>query len=93
MPIGGYLEWDLQTNLLKKKNKDQDKKIKKRFVLTYGVVLWGIPILVVNTLSANYLGNSELVIGIQLFIDSLLFFLKLPDHQFLLGINKFICGL
>lgn len=73
IPIGGYLEWDLQTNLLKIKNKAQDKKIKKRFILTYGIVLWGLPIFIVNTLSANYLGNSNLVLVIQLFIDAILF--------------------
>jgi hypothetical protein len=73
MAFGGFLEWDLQVNILREKSKKQDKIIKKRFVNLYGFVLWGLPLLVVNTFSYNYLNNSEVVLIVQLTIDSLIF--------------------
>lgn len=73
MGFGGYLEWDLQMNLMKVRSKDQEKVIKKRFVSLYGVVLWGLPILLVNTFSYNYLNNDQVVLIVQLAFDALIF--------------------
>jgi len=73
MAYGGYLEWDLQMNLLKTRSKDQEKTIKKRFFNLYGVVLWGLPILTVNTFSYNYLNNDDVVLIVQLAFDAFIF--------------------
>lgn len=73
MAFGGFLEWDLQTSILKRKSKNQNKIIKKRFISLYGIVLWGLPLLTVNTFSYNYLNNDEIVLIVQLAIDSFIF--------------------
>jgi len=73
MAFGGFLEWDLQMNVLKEKSKNHDKIVKKRFISLYGIVLWGLPLLVVNTFSYNYLNNDQIVLIVQLAIDSFIF--------------------
>lgn len=73
MAFGGYLEWDLQMNILKERSKEQAKIVKKRFINLYGLVLWGLPLLIVNTFSYNYLNNQEMVLMVQLSIDAFIF--------------------
>ncbi|MBI9015248.1 MAG: hypothetical protein JEZ08_23645 [Clostridiales bacterium] len=73
MGYGGFLEWDLQMNLMKVSSKNQEKVIKRRFINLYGVVLWGLPILLVNTFSYNYLNNDQVVLIVQLAFDAFIF--------------------